>query len=109
MDFYFDDYDAYPEESVVRILPDRIELSGGRIILFDECARNFRRYIGNTSDAKYIGEKDTDDGSIIFYASPRPVMVKFLPRIFSKSVQQRMDDRESQMKAYGYSLTDSNM
>ena len=105
MDDYFDDYDAYSDDSIVNILSDGIELSGGRKILFDECARNFRRYSENVPDAKLIGEKDTDDGSFMFYCSPRPVMIKYSPRIFSKSVQQRMNDLEKHIKEYGYSLT----
>ena len=105
MDNYFADYDAYSDDSIVRILPDGIELSGGGKILFDECARNFRTYSGCTPDTKYIGEKDADDGSFMLYSSPRPLMIRFLPRMFSKSVQRRMNDFEKQLNGYGYSFT----
>ena len=106
MDDYFDDYDAYSDDSIVNILSDGIELSGGRKILFDECARNFRRYSENVPEAKYIGEKDADDGSFMFYASPRPVMIKFLHRFLSKSVLQRTDALEKEINAYRYSFLD---
>ncbi len=102
MEDYFADYDVYSDDSIVNILPDGIECSDGRKILFDECARNYYHHIGSKPDAKYIGEKDADDGSFIFYCSPHPVMVKFLPRFLSKSVQQRMTDWEKQMNKYGY-------
>ncbi len=104
MDDYFADYNAYSEDGIVHILPDGMELSDGRKILFDECLQNFRRYSENLPEPKYIGEKDTDDGSIIFYCSPRPVMIKFLPRFLSKSVLQRMDALEKEINAYGYSF-----
>ena len=109
MDDYFADYDAYSENSIVRVLPDGIELSDGRKILFDECARNFRCYSQNAPDAEYIGEKDIDNGSFMFYCSERPVMIKCLPRMFSKSVRQRMTEWEKQINGYGYILKDSNM
>ena len=102
MNEYFDEYDTYSEDSMVSILPDGITLSDGRKILFDECARNFGRYAEGTSDAQYIGEMDSDDGSFMFYCSPRPVMIKFLPRIFSKSVRQRMNKWEQKINRYGY-------
>lgn len=103
-DNYFADYDAYSSEDIVRILPEGIELSDRRKILFDECARNFIQYAGSPPNAKYIGEKDTDNGSFMFYCSPRPVMIKFLHRFLSKSVQQRMDELEQEINAYGYSF-----
>ena len=105
MDNYFSDYDAYSEDSVVNILSDGIQFSDDRSILFDECAQNGRQYSENEPDTNCIGEKDTDDGSFMFYCSPRPVMIKYSPRIFSKSVQQRMNDLEKHIKEYGYSLT----
>ena len=106
MDDYFDDYDAYSDDSIVNILSDGIELSGGRKILFDECARNFRRYSENVPEAKYIGEKDADDGSFMLFCSERPVMIKFLHRALSKSVRQRMNDFENQINDSGYSFAD---
>lgn len=110
MDSYFADYDVYPEESILRILPDGIELSTGRKILFDECVENYHRQSGNTSDANLIGEKDRDDGSLMFYCSPQPVMIKCIPksfiiRAFTKSVPQRMSGLESKIAGYGYSFT----
>ena len=108
IDDYFDEYDAYPEDSIVSILSDGITLSDGKIILFDECARNFGRYAEAVSDTQYIGEMDSDDGSFMFYCSPRPVMIKFLPRIFSKSVRQRMNEWDQKINQYGYSFSDEN-
>ena len=104
MDDYFADYDAYSSEDIVRILPEGIECSGGRKILFDECAENFGLYSENVPEAKYIGEKHADDGSFMFYCSPRPVMIKFSHRFLSKSVLQRMDILEKEINAYGYSF-----
>ncbi len=106
MDDYFADYDAYSSEDIVRILPEGIELSGGRKILFDECAENFIRYSENVPEAKYIGEKDADDGSFMLFCSERPVMIKFLHRALSKSVRQRMNDFENQINDSGYSFAD---
>ena len=105
MDNYFSDYDAYSEDSVVNILSDGIQFSDDRSILFDECAQNGRQYSENEPDTNCIGEKDTDDGSFMFYCSPRPVMIKFFPRLFSKSVPKRMSELENQINRYGYSLT----
>ena len=106
MDNYFADYDAYSDDSIVRILPDGIELSGGGKILFDECAENFGHYSEKAADTQYIGEKDADDGSFMFFASPCPVMIKFLPRFFSRSVRQRMNDLEKIINEYGYSFSE---
>ena len=89
MDNYFDEYDAYSENDVVGILPDGIALSDGGKIMFDECAQNYDRHIGNTPAANCIGEKDTDDGSFMLYSTPRPVMIKFFARMFSKSAKNQ--------------------
>ena len=104
-DDYFADYDVYSEDSVVCILPDGIELSDGRKIIFKECVQNYHYHIGNTSDSNCIGENDRDDGSFMFYCSPHPVMIQVVDKFFSKSVQQRMNEWEKQIGEYGYSLT----
>ena len=90
---------------MVRILSAGIDLPNGGKILFDDCARTFGHYSENVPDTNCIGEKDTDDGSFMFYCSTKPVMIKFLPRLLSKSVPQRMREWENRINGYGYSLT----
>ena len=78
-DAYFSDYEAYTENEIAGIASKGISLRNGMFIDFSVCAKKFKA-VNPQSSGKCVGERDITDWSFTFYADPKPIMIKFLPR-----------------------------
>lgn len=76
---YFADYDSFTEDEIVEITRKGISLRNGIFIDFSVCAENFKK-ANPKSSGKCVGEREITDWSFTFYATPKPIMIKFTPR-----------------------------
>lgn len=78
-DDYFIDYEAYTEDEIAEITSKGILFKNGVFIDFSVCVENFKE-TNHKSSGKCVGEREISYLSFTFYANPKPIMIKFLPR-----------------------------
>ncbi len=106
----FEDYNAYTENDIICVSEKGIDLGELGFIDFQECTNNFNQ-VNNVAD-KCVGERDILDYSFTFYTSPKPTMIKFMPKnklleFFSKeNTSSRFHKLQKQIVQYGYSSYD---
>lgn len=108
---YFSDYEAYREDEIAEITSKGISLKNGVFIDFSVCAENFKE-ANPQSSGKCVGEREISDWSFTFYANPKPIMIKFLPRnklieFFSpNNTLKRFHSLQNKVRDYGYTTYD---
>jgi hypothetical protein len=106
----FEDYDAFTDNEILNISETGISLKSFRFINFKECAYNFK--ITNGGSGQCIGEREIEDLSFTFYTSPKPVMIKFIPKnrlsefLSKMNTVSRFHKLYKQLIKYGYSTRD---
>ena len=106
----FEDYDCYTENEILNINEHGISLKNFVFINFKECAYIFNQVEGGSK--KCIGEREISDLSFTFYTSPKPIMIKFIPKNkfvehFSKNnTISRFYEVQHQIIKYGYTTQD---
>ncbi len=106
----FEDYDSCSEDEIAGISKDGISLISFDFINFKECAYNFKQTEGGSG--KCIGEREITDLSFTFYTSPKPIMIKFIPKnkffesIAKENTISRFNKLQKQILKYGYSTLD---
>lgn len=108
--FSLEDYDACTENEIVSINETGISLKTFRFINFNECAYNFK--ITNGGSGRCVGEREIEDLSFTFYTSPKPIMIKFLPKnrlsefLSKMNTVSRFHKLHRLLIQYGYSTLD---
>lgn len=108
---YFSDYEAYMQDEIAEITSKGISLKNGMFIDFSVCAENFKK-ANPQSSRKCVGEREITDWSFTFYADPKPIMIKFLPRnklieFFSpNNTLKRFHSLQNKITAFGYATYD---
>ena len=104
---YFADYDSFTEDAIAEITRKGISLKNGMFIDFSDCAEKFKA-VNPQSSGKCVGERDVTDWSFTFYADPKPIMIKFLPRnkliefISPNNTQRRFHSLQFKINDSGY-------
>ena len=110
-DDYFSDYEAYTEGEIAEITSKGILLNNGVFIDFSVCAENFKE-TNHKSSGKCVGERDIRNLSFTFYANPKPIMIKLLPRnklieFFSPNdTLKRFHSLQNKVSDFGYTTCD---
>ncbi len=110
-DEYFSDYEAYTEDEIAEITSKGILLKNGMFIDFSVCAENFKE-TNHQSSGKCVGEREISFLSFTFYANPKPIMIKFLPRnklieFFSpNNTLKRFHSLQNKVIYFGYTTYD---
>lgn len=108
---YFADYEVFSEDEIDEITPKGISLRNGMFIEFSVCAENFKN-MNPQSGGKCIGEREITERSFTFYAAPKPIKIKFLPRnklieFFSANgMVKRFRSLQRRINEFGYSTYD---
>ena len=108
---YFADYDSFTEEAIAKITRNGILLKNGVFIDFSVCAENFKK-ANSQSSGKCVGEREITDRSFTFYANPKPIMIKFLPRnklielISPNDARRRFHSLQFKINDFGYTTYD---
>ena len=108
---YFSNYEAYTEDEIAQITSKGISLKNGMFIDFSVCAENFKK-ANPQSSGKCVGERKITDWSFTFYADPKPIMIKFLPRnkliefFSSNDTLKRFHSLQNKITAFGYTTYD---
>ena len=108
---YFADYDSFTEEAIAEITRNGILLKNGVFIDFSVCAENFKK-ANSQSSGKCVGEREITDRSFTFYANPKPIMIKFLPRnklielISPNDARRRFHSLQFKINDFGYTTYD---
>lgn len=106
----FEDYDAFTDNEILNVSETGISLKSFRFINFKECAYNFK--ITNGGSGKCVGEREIEDLSFTFYTSPKPIMIKFIPKnrlsefLSKMNTVSRFHKLHKQLIQYGYSTRD---
>ena len=106
----FEDYDAFTEDEILNINATGISLKSFRFINFKECAYNFKKTNGGSGQC--IGEREIADLSFTFYTSPKPIMIKFIPKnrfgefLSKMNTVSRFHKLHKQLLQYGFSTLD---
>ena len=106
-DTYFSNYESYTENEIAEITSKGVSLRNGMFIDFSACAERFKE-ANPQSNGKCVGEQDITDWSFTFYADPKPIMIKFLPRnklieLFSPNdTLKRFHSLQLKIKDFGY-------
>lgn len=110
-DEYFSDYEAYTEDEIAEITSKGILLKNGMFIDFSVCAENFKE-TNPQSSGKCVGEREISFLSFTFYATPKAIMIKFLPRnklieFFSpNNTLKRFHSLQNKVIYFGYTTYD---
>lgn len=110
-DEYFSDYEAYTEDEIAEITSKGILLKNGMFIDFSACAESFKE-TNHQSSGKCVGEREISFLSFTFYANPKPIMIKFLPRnklieFFSpNNTLKRFHSLQNKVIYFGYTTYD---
>ena len=86
-------------------------MRNGIFIDFSACAEKFKA-VNPQSSGKCVGERDITDWSFTFYADPKPIMIKFLPRnkliefISLNNTIRRFHTLQFKIRNFGYSTYD---
>ena len=110
-DTYFSDYEAYTENEIADITSKGISLRNGMFIDFSACAEKFKA-VNPQSSGKCVGELEVTDLSFTFYADPKPIMIKFLPRnkliefISPNDTRRRFHSLQFKINDFGYTTYD---
>ena len=108
---YFADYDSFKEDAIAKITIKGISLKTGKFIDFSVCAENFKKAYPD-GNGKCVGERNITDWSFIFYSSPRPITIKFIPKnrlieVFSaNNTMKRFHSLQRKIDDYGYTTYD---
>ncbi len=108
VNFTFGDYNACTEQEIVSITPEGISLKTFGFISFQECACNYQQAEGGSGHC--VGERGIL--SFTFYTSPKPVMIKFIPKnrflelIAKENTLTRFHNLQKQLLYYGYTTRD---
>ncbi len=108
---YFSDYEAFTENEISEVTKNGISLRNGMYIDFSVCAENFKKAYPNGS-GKCVGEREVADLSFTFYADPKAIMIKFMPRnklveLFSTNdTLKRFHSLQHKINDFGYTTYD---
>lgn len=108
--FTLDDYDICTENDIVYLGNAGIRIKRLPFINFRECAHNFRELEGGAGNC--VGDRETEGKAIIFYASPKPVMVRFFEKngflagVLKKKQIFSFHEVQKRLAEYGYTVRD---
>ena len=108
---YFSTYDAYTDKDILWINQAGITLKSGVFIDFKVCSENYGK-ANSESNSICVGERDITDLSFTFYASPNPIMIKYIPgnKFFETFLPlnaiKRFDNMRRTIITYGYTTYD---
>lgn len=108
---YFADYYSFSEDEIVEITKTGISLKNGVFIDFSVCAENFKK-ANPKSNGKCVGEREISDWSFTFYASPKPIMIKFISRsklsefLSTNNTAKRFQSLQRRINDFGYTTYD---
>ena len=107
----FSTYNAYTDKDVLWINQAGITLKSGVFIDFKVCSENYGK-ANSESNSICVGERDITDLSFTFYASPHPIMIKYIPgnKFFETFLPlnaiKRCDNMRRTIITYGYTTYD---
>ena len=110
-DSYFKDYEAFTENEISEITAQGIALKNGMYIDFAVCAEVWDK-ANSVKNIRCVGESDAMDYSFTFYALPKPIMIKFIPKgkiaeFFSKhNTYKRFYELQKTINEFGYKTYD---
>jgi len=108
---YFSDYEVFSENEILEITAQGILLINGMYIEFAKCAEIWSNE-NSPEETKCVGERNATDCSFTFYALPKPVMIKFIPKgklaeFFSKNnTYNRFRALQKKIIEFGYRTYD---
>ena len=108
---YFAEYEAFTENEISKITKNGIFLKNGVFIDFAVCAENLKKQ-NPQSGGKCVGEHKITDFSFTFFASPKPIMIKFIQRnklieFFSKNnTLHRFHSLQRKINDFGFTTYD---
>ena len=108
---YFSTYGAYTDKDILWINQAGITLKSGVFIDFKVCSENYGK-ANSESNSICVGERDITDLSFTFYASPHPIMIKyilgnkFFETFLPLNVTKRFDNMRRTIITYGYTTYD---
>ena len=108
---YFSTYDAYTDKDILWINQAGITLKSGVFIDFKVCSENYGT-ANSESNSICVGERDITDLSFTFYASPHPIMIKYIPSnkfvelFLPLNATNRFDNMRRTIITYGYTTYD---
>ena len=110
-DKYFSDYEVFTENVIFEITAQGITLKNSMFIDFAECAKVWAK-VNTLEDSKCVGERDATDYSFTFYALPKPIMIKFIPKgklvefFTNHATYRRFRELQKKIIEFGYRTYD---